>query len=186
MKTKLILIALLITCSLNAQDRKHTVYWTTSFAFYDYFYQKDRTVKQDNNGLMLSMAIDPRMAMDSVKLDRTLYLGYKIGRFEPQINWERFSNLGFDKYSMGLNYCVVNRKLALIVGYEFGYTDNKIGVLNESKHWKVWSRYGVNLESRLKMNENFYLSLETNVAESPDVPSKIVRHNARIKLTYIL
>ena len=183
MKKLILIFSIFLSVSTYSQNR-HNAYWLSSYVFYDYVNGNNPIVRQDNNGLILSAAIDPRMALDSHAIDRVIYLGYKIGRFEPTLNWERFNRIGFDKYSLSINYAIINKKLSLLVGYELGYTDNKTAY--NDPHIQVWSRYGVNVESRYMINKKIYLSLESNIAEAQDVRSKIIRYNGRAKLTLIL
>jgi len=116
------------------------------------------------NGLYVSPGVDPKM-LSELKLDIRQRVYYKHNRLNPYFVWEAFGWAEYESYTTGLDYCLIDRKLAFLTGFETGI------IHNQGK--KAWTN-GVNVELRLHTKGNYSVSYIGNVKTRPEISKDYV------------
>jgi hypothetical protein len=116
------------------------------------------------NGLYISPGIDPKM-LSEYKLDLRQKIFYKHNRYNPYLVVETFGWAEYESFTGGLDYTLIDRRLALLTGFETGVIHNQGGY--------AWT-YGGNIELRLYTKKKYSISYIGNVKNRPLISKNIV------------
>lgn len=183
MRIKLTILTLVLTCTLQAQDFFSTNAWKFTYysgiaailsvPVYSHYWDKNYT---GYNGLTVSSGVDAKMTSE-LKLDFRQRFYYSIGRFEPEIVAERFEWAEYTGLGIGLNYKIIDCKLAFLAGLE------TTRIWNQGQ---IVQSVGCNLESRLYLTDRLSVSGIANLKTRPELINEETIGSVYFHVNYLL
>ena len=183
MKTKLIILFVITTLSVNASDIGRailtTVFVSTPLTvgychtWYDKF--------ENGNGLYVSPSLDVKMISEGL-IDFKARTIFKLNRFYPFVAWEVFNQpVNFEAWTGGCDYRIIDRRMWLSVGYETGC------IHNQGKY--VWTN-AVGVEIGLVTKYGYSITYRGDIQTRPELSGYVMldqisiptRYNGRITL----